>query len=244
MQKAAIRWVWMLLVLICVTGLEPAFAQTGLQNVNHIIIVMQENHSFDNYFGALPYAPGSPYHAPGNVNSGCGANDHACVDGLSCMVDASGALHCFNSNNDDDGRQVFAFHDASRCVAPDLNHSWFPTHQEANYSLPANTLGQSLNNGFVLVNDQTEQIDNGVESPTDDQTIGFYNQADIPFYYDLAQKFAISDRHWRQTRPVRTRRAVPTSINWASGFRLSRSLRSRGHTMFRTRSATTRPCWR
>jgi hypothetical protein len=85
----------------------------------------------------------------------------------------SGALHCFNSNNDDNGSQVFAFHDASRCVAPDLNHSWFPTHQEANYANPNNTLGQSLNNGFVLVNDQTEQIDNGVESPTDDQTMGF-----------------------------------------------------------------------
>jgi phospholipase C len=167
----------------------------GLQNVNHIIIVMPENHSFDNYFGALSYAPGSPYRAPRNANSGCSVNDHACVDGLSCMVDAAGALHCFNSNNDDNGSQVFAFHDVSRCVAPDLNHSWFPT-QEANYANPNNTLGQSLNNGFVLVNDQTEQIDNGVESPTDDQTMGFFNQVDIPFYCDLAQKFAISDRHF------------------------------------------------
>jgi phospholipase C len=50
--------------------------------------------------------------------------------------------------------------------------------------------------GFVRVNASTEQLDNGVESPTDDQTIGFYNQTDIPFYYDLAQKFAISDRHF------------------------------------------------
>jgi phospholipase C len=81
-------------------------------------------------------------------------------------------------------------------IAPDLNHSWFPTQQEANYANPNNTLGQSLNNGFVLVSDQTEQIDNGVESPTDDQTMGSFNQVDIPFYYDLAQKFAISDRHF------------------------------------------------
>src|SRR5258708_6698915 len=156
---------------------------------------MQENHSFDNYFGALAYAAGSPYHTPGNTH-GCAADDHACVDGLSCLPDASGALHCFNSNLDDNGSQVFAFHDSRRCVSPDLNHSWFPTHQEANYSNPDNTLGQSLNNGFVRVNDQTEQIDNGVESPTDDQTMSFYNQNEIPFYYDLAQKFAISDRHF------------------------------------------------
>jgi phospholipase C len=53
-----------------------------------------------------------------------------------------------------------------------------------------------LSDGFVRVNDSTEQIDNGVETATEDQTIGFYNQTDIPFYYDLAQKFAISDRHF------------------------------------------------
>jgi phospholipase C len=194
-QRAAIRALWACLLFICVAGLKPAFAQSGLQKVNHIIIVMQENHSFDNYFGVLAYAPGSPYHPPSNSH-GCATNDHACVDGLSCMLDASGALHCFNANNDDNGSQVFAFHDPSRCVAPDLNHSWFPTHQEDNYANPDNTLGQSLNNGFVLVNDSTEQIDNGTETPTDDQTIGFYNQDDIPFYYDLAKKFSIGDQHF------------------------------------------------
>jgi phospholipase C len=34
--------------------------------VNHIIIMMQENRSFDNYFGSLPYVSGGPYH-PGPV---------------------------------------------------------------------------------------------------------------------------------------------------------------------------------
>lgn len=195
MRKPAIRCFLAVVLLICVAGLKPALAQNNLQKVHHIIVVMQENHSFDNYFGALPYSPGSPYHAPSG-NGGCGEDDHTCVDGLSCILDASGTLHCFNSNTDDDGSQVFAFHEPSRCVPPDLNHSWFPTHQEDNYSNPDNTLGQSLNDGFVMVNDQTEQIDNGVETPTDDQTIGFYDQDDIPFYYDLAQKFAISDRHF------------------------------------------------
>ena len=131
-----------------------ALAQTGLQKVNHIIIVMQENHSFDNYFGALAYAPGTPYHTP-NGNSGCRPDDNACVDGLSCLADTSGGLHCFNTNLDDDGSQVFAFHNPSRCVVPDLNHSWYPTHQEDNYENPDNTFGQSLNDGFLRVNDLT-----------------------------------------------------------------------------------------
>ena len=41
---------------------SSAFADGNVKKVNHIIIVMQENHSFDNYFGALAFAPGSPYH--------------------------------------------------------------------------------------------------------------------------------------------------------------------------------------
>lgn len=204
MQRLGIRWLFVIASLICASLIcaaspQLALAQpgpnTGLNKVNHIIIVMQENHSFDNYFGALPYAPQSPYHKP-HGTGGCDPGDHACVDGLSCMVDATGALHCFNMNLDDDGSQVFAFHETSRCVIPDLNHSWFPTHQEANYANPRDTLGHSLLDGFVRVNDATEQIDHGVETPTDDQTIGFYDQTDLPFYYDLAEKFAISDRHF------------------------------------------------
>lgn len=39
---------------------RPALAEGDLHKVKHIIVIMQENHSFDNYFGALAYAPGSP----------------------------------------------------------------------------------------------------------------------------------------------------------------------------------------
>ena len=97
MQKAAIRSLCAILLLVCVAWPRPAHGQNGLQKVNHIIIMMQENHSFDDYFGALAYAPGSPYHVP-HTNSGCEPDDHTCVDGLSCMLDALGELHCINSN--------------------------------------------------------------------------------------------------------------------------------------------------
>src|SRR5580765_5470669 len=36
----------------------------AIHKVKHVIVIMQENHSFDNYFGALAYAPGSPFHGP------------------------------------------------------------------------------------------------------------------------------------------------------------------------------------
>ena len=123
-------------------------------------------------------------------------DDHSCVDGLSCRVDAAGNFTCRNANSDDDGSTVFAFHDSRRCVSPDLDHGWANTHREANFNHPNDTLFQSLMDGFVLINDKTEQIDNGVENATDDQTMAFYNQNEIPFYYDLAQKFAVNDRYF------------------------------------------------
>jgi len=179
----------------------------ALQNLKHIIVVMQENHSFDNYFGALAYVPGGVYHAAAADhghdgddadNDGCRADDHRCVDGLTCKVMGGGSLSCanFNIDADDGNRKVFAFHNANRCVKPDLDHGWVGTHREANFNDPNASLRHFRGDGFVRQNDLTEQVDKGHESPTEDETMGFYTQAELPFYYDLAQKFAISDRHF------------------------------------------------
>ena len=179
------------LVLSCLLTCGFASADGNLRKVNHIIIVMQENHSFDNYFGALTYAPGSPYH---NGSPSCASTDHQCVDGLRCSVTA-GAFTCANANLDDNGSIVHAFKAATRCVIPDLDHNWVGSHDEINFASPNSTLNNPLNNGFVRQNDRTEQSDNG-ENVSDDQTMSFYDQDDLPFYYGLAQTFAISDRQF------------------------------------------------
>src|SRR4029077_20709671 len=62
MHRALIVASGAVVLFLCLTGPRLALAEGSLKRVNHIIIVMQENHSFDNYFGALAYAPGSPYH--------------------------------------------------------------------------------------------------------------------------------------------------------------------------------------
>ena len=45
-----------LLVAMAALGLSVATARAegNVHKVNHVIIIMQENHSFDNYLGALP----------------------------------------------------------------------------------------------------------------------------------------------------------------------------------------------
>jgi phospholipase C len=181
-----------------------AVANGNLRRVNHVIIVMQENHSFDNYFGALPHVPGGPYH-PGP----CEPKDHACVDGLTCSRSGVG-LACSNSNQDDDGSTVVSFHSRNYCPGPDLRHDWPGSHQEANFSNPAQAALASPNDGFVLVNDGATPLvpplvpdgigqhspDSGAETATDDDTMGYYDQTDLPFYYGVAQTFAISDRYF------------------------------------------------
>ena len=194
-------------LLLALLGSGKARAEGDLGKVKHIIIVMQENHSFDNYFGALPYAPGSPYHGPGHSDDnrdrehehddqGCREGDHRCVDGLSCSFSRTGNLVCADSNRDEGSFSVRAFHDSRRCVSPDLDHSWFGTHREVNYFFPNWTRWFPRNDGYVRVNDVTEQPDSGGENPTEDQTMAFYNQDEIPFYYGLAERFAISDRYF------------------------------------------------
>ena len=92
---------------------------------------------------------GSPYH---NGNGRCWPKDHQCVDGLICKVGSSGNLACLHSNPDDNGSIVKAFHQTSRCVVPNLDHSWFGTHREANFLRPNDTLTDFPTDGFVRVN--------------------------------------------------------------------------------------------
>ncbi len=71
-------------------------------------------------------------------------------------------------------RQLWRSTSRRLCVSPDLDHSWLGTHHEINFADPNDSLHGS-NDGFVSLNDLTEQIDAG-ESPTDDDTIGFYTR--------------------------------------------------------------------
>jgi phospholipase C len=169
-------------------GAIPALPNPqGLSKVRHIIVLIQENRSFDNYFGALPYAPNTPYHS-----GPCTSTDNTCVDGLTCTPNGSGDITCTNSNPDPNSTPVTAFHDPRLCVQPDLDHSWTGVHAEFNFADPNNSLN-GMNDGFVAQNDATEQPDS---SAAPDDTMGFYTQTDLPYYYALANTFAIDDRYF------------------------------------------------
>jgi phospholipase C len=188
-MKRSMVWIYALTLFLVLAGWRsrPASAEGNLSKVNHVIIVMQENHSFENYFGVLPYAAGTPYrHGP------CGSSDHGCVDGLSCNS-KTGAFSCTNFNRDSSNAKVYSFHSTDYCVYTDLDHSWTGVHRQANFDSPNSALSPSPNNGFVLDNDLTNQPGSGVRTA---ETMSFYNEDDLGFYYGLAETFAIDDHYF------------------------------------------------
>ena len=195
-MQAMRRWLSIWVLAILAVSASPALAAKGPDNglgaLKHILVIFLENRSFDHYFGALPYAPGSPYH--GSV--ACKAGDHACVDGLTCRRTATGELVCKNWNAHADGRRVHAYHAATRCIAPDVDHEWVGSHKDANFFHPELALKRPRNDGFVMQNDIMAP-DTHRSGPADGgRAMAFYTEQDIPFYYDVATRFAISDRYF------------------------------------------------
>ena len=123
---------------------RPAGKPDSSIPIEHFIIATQENHSFDSYFGRLS---DSRYYGKE-------------VDGISKEY----------FNQDKQGKDVFAYHETSRCTA-DPAHDW----QAMLYYWNA-----GKNDRFAMHNSK--------------QVMAYYEDTDLPYYYALANEFAISDR--------------------------------------------------
>lgn len=146
----------------------PANNPAGLQAINHIIFMLQENRSFDHYFGKL--------------------NDYRAANGLPQDVDG---LPVNASNPSFDGLStVNAFHMISQCIE-NTSPSWNESHRDWNrfdQTSPTPTL-----DGYVY----TAAIDaqaGGLNDVNGIRAMSFYDSSDLPYYYFMASNFATSDR--------------------------------------------------
>jgi phospholipase C len=133
-------------------------ANAGLSNLRHIIFYVQENHSFDNYFGML----GKYRASKGFANN---------IDGLNLST----------TLNNTKGQPVHPFHFQTECsegVGPGWTNSW----TDAN--------GGKMDR-FMNVTTAASKYD-----PTGTRAMGYYDQSDLPYYYELATQFATSDRYF------------------------------------------------
>jgi phospholipase C len=60
----------------------PVYVLAGIHKIQHVVVIMQENRSFDSYFGTYPGADGIPHGVcvPDPVNGGCVAPFHDSAD--------------------------------------------------------------------------------------------------------------------------------------------------------------------
>ncbi len=164
--------------------------------INHIIFLAQENRSFDHYFGALrhywahngypdqsfdglpqfnPKFGIPPLYGPPPTNPGC---DSAFPPPSDCTIDS-------NSPN------VRSFKVLTQCTE-NTSPSWNESHVDWALNDPT---GQSaaLLNGFVYTAAHDARALNYFD--TDGiRAMGYYNDADLNYYYFMASNFATSDR--------------------------------------------------
>jgi len=137
--------------------------------VNHIIYMLQENESFDRYFGQL--------------------NAYRQSLGLGADVDVTPSNA---SQLGYDGSTIITpFHMLSMCtdiVSPGWSHSHF------DWNLKAPISGTPLMNGFAYSAGSISAYNRAISDKNGKRVMGYYDQQDFPYYYFLATQFAMSDR--------------------------------------------------
>lgn len=142
-----------------------AAAKSGggsLADIKHVVFLMQENRSFDHYFGAMK--PKSKVHGFQDTNN---------AQAFSQAWPGGSAPKLLPFHMDTVSGQ-------GECTY-DLDHGWQAEHL-------------TWNNGAMdsFVSTHTSAA---FEGSLGTNTMGYYEAADIPFYYDLAQQFTLCDAY-------------------------------------------------
>jgi phospholipase C len=152
-------------------GVQPTSKPT-LSDIEHVVILMQENRSFDHYFGTLSGVRG--FSDPDVLTQTVGGKKYPVWDQFGYKpgtgVDAAAYMQPFHLLSDPplkDGE-----------TTNDITHSWGPQHQ-------------SWNNGamdsFMTAHLAADGDSNG---PV---TMGYFTKSELAFYYALADAFTICD---------------------------------------------------
>jgi phospholipase C len=138
---------------------------TGIHKIRHVVIIMQENRSFDSYFGTYPGADGIPSGVcvPDPVNGGCVTPFHDSAD-----LNFGGPHGSANAAADVDGGAMDGF------------------VGQAEQGTGCSTTNPSCS-------PCTEQGAQGQQSKCVD-VMGYHDAREIPNYWSYAQNFVLQDR--------------------------------------------------
>ena len=182
-------------------------AAGSIQSINHVILMLQENHTFDNYFGML-----NPYRAANGWTKG--------DDGKTYSVDGIDDKLATTSNDNDEGSSFKLFKFKSTCV-DDLTSSWLESYGDVSRYDFSTSRGINID-GFVHTAENYAKncaASNGklcsgsFTDMTGQRSMGYYDSGFLNYYYYMASQFAVSDRWFS---PVSSK-SIPNRIATFTG---------------------------
>jgi phospholipase C len=188
-----------------------------VDSINHVIFMLQENHTFDNYFGML-----NNYRSTKGWDKGTDGTTYT-VDGIddkwnTSYLAGSGVTRSI-SNTDKQGGVHTLYKLKSTCI-DDASSAWSESYGDE--SLGDYIVGRTIKvNGFVNNGDgfANSKCTGGVgpctgyTDTTGDRTMGYYDEGFLNYYYYMASQFALSDRWFS---PVSSK-SIPNRIATFTG---------------------------
>jgi phospholipase C len=166
--------------------------------IKHVVVIFDENESFDHYFGTYPYAAntdGSPFHAKKGTPD---------VNGLYTSITSSGPVGPLLTSNPNEYNPQRLTH--SQALTCSQNHSYLP-EQEANDNGAEDKYVQFTQSASTCNAGTTEFFQPGL-------VMDYYDGNTVTGLWNYAQNYAMSDNNFDPDFGPST----PGAVNLISGF--------------------------
>jgi phospholipase C len=180
-------------------------SSTSAALIKHVVFMLQENHSFDNYFGMLnPYRHGKGWDVGDNGKT-------YTVDGID---DKLGKI----SNQDDEGDSYELYKLRTTCI-DDASSAWLESYGDVNRWDFSTTRAIKMDGfvhiaeGFAKSCESSGTCSGKFTDTSGERAMGYYDDSFLNYYYYMASQFAVSDRWFS---PVSSK-SVPNRIATFSG---------------------------
>ena len=164
---------------------QTAATSAGVNAIQHVIFMLQENHTFDNYFGML-----NPYRKKNGWNIG--------QDGKTYNVDGIDDKLKF-SNEDDEGVVYTPYKLTTTCI-DDATSAWLESYGDVNRYDFLTTRPIKMDGfvhdaeGFAKDCAKSGTCSGSFTDLTGERAMGYYDQTFLNYYYYMASQFALSNR--------------------------------------------------
>jgi phospholipase C len=180
-------------------------SSTSTSLIKHVVFMLQENHSFDNYFGML-----NPYRHGNGWDVGANGKTYT-IDGIDDKLTKI-------SNQDDEGATYELYKLRTTCI-DDASSAWLESYGDVNRWDFSTTRAIKMDGfvhiaeGFAKNCESSGTCSGKFTDTTGERVMGYYDESFLNYYYYMASQFALSDRWFS---PVASK-SIPNRIATFSG---------------------------